>query len=176
MGLREMDVADMIGAYPTCQSCGSRNVLRDAWAEWNFASGEWALGQTFDQCFCEACEQDTSLGWEIDKGYRTKRIRRLNDAMRRGEAQYGSVMITQGVQGLGDEALPLITKRIEEFSAFSSDNDPHGEHDFGKIVHEGTEIFWKLDYFDRALKHHSPDAANPNVTHRVLTIMLTSEY
>jgi hypothetical protein len=40
----------------------------------------------------------------------------------------------------------------------------------------GSTIFWKIDYFDLKLKWHSPDAANPDVTHRVLTIMLACEY
>jgi hypothetical protein len=40
----------------------------------------------------------------------------------------------------------------------------------------GSKIFWKIDYFDLKLKWHSPDAANPDVTHRVLTIMLACEY
>ncbi|MEL7252814.1 MAG: DUF3768 domain-containing protein [Pseudomonadota bacterium] len=166
----------MVGAYPVCQSCGSRRVLRDAWAEWNFTAFEWGLSQVFDQCYCEACESDATIDWRLDETFRTKRIRRLNDAMRRGEASYGTVVITKGVQGLGEDALPLITNRTEEFSNFSEENDPHGEHDFGKITYATSDIFWKIDCFDLALKYHSPDAANPDVTHRVLTIMLASEY
>ncbi len=37
-------------------------------------------------------------------------------------------------------------------------------------------IFFKIDYFDKALAYHSPDPADPSVTERVITIMLAEEY
>ena len=37
-------------------------------------------------------------------------------------------------------------------------------------------IFFKIDYFDKALASHSPDPADPSVTERVITIMLAEEY
>ena len=69
---------------------------------------------------------------------------------------------------------------------------PHGERDFGAVYQladgrwtttrparredERERVFWKLDYFDRALEFASEDAADPRITRRVLTIMLASEY
>ncbi|MGZ5042816.1 MAG: DUF3768 domain-containing protein, partial [Usitatibacter sp.] len=50
------------------------------------------------------------------------------------------------------------------------------EHDFGSFEAEGEKIFFKIDYFDRTLTHHSPDPADPAVTERVITIMLAEEY
>ncbi len=119
---------------------------------------------------------DTTLAWEIDKPFRTKRIRRLNDAFRHGEVMHGTVVITEGIQSLGDDCIAAILAKIAEFDDFSEANDPHGEHDFGAFSHAGAKIFWKIDYFDRDLKYHSPDAANPDVTQRVLSVMLASEY
>jgi len=55
-------------------------------------------------------------------------------------------------------------------------NDPWGEHDFGAIDLEGQKLFWKIDPYDLDLQAHSQNAANPAVTHRVLTLMLASEY
>ena len=42
--------------------------------------------------------------------------------------------------------------------------------------HEGQRIFWKIDHYDRALTYGSENAADPQQTVRVLTIMLASEY
>jgi len=41
---------------------------------------------------------------------------------------------------------------------------------------ERERVFWKLDYFDRQMQFASFDAANPAITRRVLTIMLSDEY
>ena len=80
---------------------------------------------------------------------------------------------------------------IETFDAFTPDNNPYGERDFGAI-YRGRDgrwtaanpaqgdpvetVFWKIVAYDRALQFGSDDPANPAVTRRVLTIMLASEY
>ena len=62
------------------------------------------------------------------------------------------------------------------YDDFDADNDPYGEHDFGMIIAPGHEVLFKIDYYDRNLVHQSPDAADPAVTTRVLTIMRADEY
>lgn len=37
-------------------------------------------------------------------------------------------------------------------------------------------MIFKIDYYNLNLSGHSPDAADPAVTRRVLTIMLAAEY
>lgn len=44
-----------------CEECGSTEVTRDAWAEWDVESQDWALGAVFDYAFCHACEDDTHI-------------------------------------------------------------------------------------------------------------------
>jgi Protein of unknown function (DUF3768) len=56
------------------------------------------------------------------------------------------------------------------FDDFCHANDPHEEHDFGSFEAEGHTIFFKIDYFDRNLKYHSPDPTDPAVTVRVITV------
>ncbi|MGC2080706.1 MAG: DUF3768 domain-containing protein [Xanthobacteraceae bacterium] len=56
------------------------------------------------------------------------------------------------------------------------ENDPYEEHDFGAFEAEGQVIFFKIDYHDPNLTRHSTDPADPNVTQRVITIMLAEEY
>lgn len=44
-----------------CSTCGSDQVVRDAWAEWDVATQEWVLQNVFDYAYCQACEGDTSI-------------------------------------------------------------------------------------------------------------------
>ena len=41
---------------------------------------------------------------------------------------------------------------------------------------DGRRIIFKIDYYDRDLAYHSPDASDPAVTERVMTVMLAEEY
>ena len=103
------------------------------------------------------------------------RIRELNDAFRttfRG----GRIMMTPGVDEMPDCVKAEVLTKIATFKDFTEDNDPHGEHDFGSFEVVGRKLFWKIDSYDRELKHGSEDPANPEETTRVLTIMLASEY
>lgn len=106
---------------------------------------------------------------------RKARIRQLNDDLRRLRTG-GRIMLTPGVDALGLIAVMRILDAVATFDSFSPNNDPHDEHDFGAIDHEGQRIFWKIDCYDKALEFGSPDPADPDVTARVLTIMLASEY
>ena len=105
----------------------------------------------------------------------TERVRHLNDTLRR-TGLGGTVLVTRGLQGLGDEMVARVVQAVRGFDAFTADNDPHGEHDCATMQVEGTDIIWKIDYYDLAGEYHSPDPANPEVTRRVLTILLAEEY
>lgn len=103
-----------------------------------------------------------------------------------------TAVATVGFRSLPDADQSCVRELIETFDAFDEDNDPHGERDFGAIYQLGdgrwtTErplshederqrVFWKIDYYDRDLAGASEDAADPAVTRRVLTIMLSDEY
>ena len=101
------------------------------------------------------------------------KISELNDEARKTFSNC-RVMITSGVQALVN--LDEVLNAVREFDAFNADNDPYGEHDFGKVKINGETIFWKFDYYDLKYTYASPDAADETVTVRVLTIMLASEY
>jgi hypothetical protein len=100
-------------------------------------------------------------------------IAALNDQARRTFKEC-HVVITQGVQGLKD--VPDVLDQVCRYDAFTPDNDPYGEHNFGSITLEDTTFFWKIDYYDLDLQMHSPDPSDETVTARVLTIMLAEEY
>jgi hypothetical protein len=106
---------------------------------------------------------------------RAERIRALNDAFRQS-LEGGRALITRGVLAKGEAFTGQAIAAVKAFDAFTSDNDPYGEHDFGAVEIDGTRVFWKIDAYDLAEQAGSPDPADPNVTVRVLTIMLAEEY
>ena len=103
------------------------------------------------------------------------KIRALNDAFRTTMTG-GRVMMTSGVQALGEKTVASALTAVREFTAFSADNDPHKEHDFGSFGLAGRKFFWKIDAYDADMQFGSEDPADPSKTTRVLTIMLASEY
>ncbi len=107
----------------------------------------------------------------IDK----ERVRALNDLLRRYH-RGGTIMLTAGIQALDERTIRGVDTAIAAFDAFTPDNDPYGEHDFGSVTVAGETVFFKIDCYDLALLNHSPDPADPAVTRRVMTIMLAEEY
>ena len=101
------------------------------------------------------------------------KIKLLNDAARTTFTGC-RVLLTRGVQAL--LILDELMKLVQNYDGFSDDNDPYGEHDFGSLQYAGRTVFWKFDYYDLDIQIASPDATDPAVTTRVLTVMLAEEY
>lgn len=102
-------------------------------------------------------------------------IRSLNDQLRR-DFSSGVAVMTPGVAALGADAAERIFRTIAHYDDFHHANDPWEEHDMGMFEAEGEKIMFKIDYFSKDMTMHSPDPANPAVTTRVITILLSSEY
>lgn len=120
---------------------------------------------------------------------RSERIARLNDRARQAMGLACVPVATEGFRALPDEDQSRVRELVETFDAFTPDNDPYGERDFGAIYQDSDgrwttaqparsaeTVFWKIDAYDRDLQFGSKDPANPAVTRRVLTMMLASEY
>ncbi len=103
------------------------------------------------------------------------RVRALNDLLRRYRIG-GQVVLTPGIQALGLGLLAQVDEAVARFDGFDSDNDPHGEHDFGAVRVAGHVVLFKIDYYNLDITMHSPDPADPAVTRRIMTIMLAEEY
>jgi hypothetical protein len=103
------------------------------------------------------------------------KIALLNDAFRT-TLSGGTVLLSAGVHELPDMVKAAAIRRVATFDAFTEDNDPYGEHDFGSFDLCGRRFFWKIDYFDERGEFGSEDPADPQKTTRILTIMLASEY
>ena len=96
----------------------------------------------------------------------------LNDQLR---SKASAVVQHPGIQAPVRTVRDVLTA-VARFDDFSEDNDPWGEHDCAVLTVDGRRIIFKIDYFDRDLRCHSPDASDPAVTERVRTVMLSEEY
>jgi hypothetical protein len=117
-----------------------------------------------------------------DGGALAARIRELNDEFRRDPSLLGvqigldKLVITRGVSARGNDFVDRAVRAVRDYADFNEGNDPYGEHDFGTFTLDGSELDWKIDYYDTNLEFGSPNPADPDVTRRVLTVMLAEEY
>jgi hypothetical protein len=88
----------------------------------------------------------------------------------------GKYCVTQGISELPLPEQFLITLKIREFDDFNENNDPYGEHDYGKFKHNADDIMWKIDYYDENYEYGSEDPSDLSKTRRVLTAMMAHEY
>ena len=114
------------------------------------------------------------------------RIQKLNDEARaqlikviNNEPLHNAhlrITFTWDVNNLEKSSLNRLLQKFIDFKDFNKKNDPHGEHDFVKVEHEGQKYFLKIDYYDTKLDNHSPNPSDEHQTIRVLTIMNANEY
>ncbi|PPQ35568.1 Protein of unknown function [Rhodoblastus acidophilus] len=113
---------------------------------------------------------------EPDEGASAARVRELNDAFRQAPHARGKLCLTRAIAAKSLSAQLAILHRVMTFDAFTEDNDPYQEHNFGAFEYDGEKIFWRIDYYDLACEYGSDDPSDPAQTTRVMTIMLASEY
>ena len=102
-------------------------------------------------------------------------IKNLNDNLRKTFIG-GRVVLTQGINAKMPRDITEILSEVRRFNNFTKANDPYQEHDFGSFDYNGEKIYWKIDYYDKSYCYLSENPANPDVTNRVLTVMLAEEY
>ena len=107
--------------------------------------------------------------------YRDATITQLNDQLRK-HGIGGKMFMTSGIQSLEAWHREAVINAVREFDDFTTDNDPHGEHDLGFVVVSGTKVMWKIGYFDPTMSHASEDPRDNKKTLRVVMIMLAEEY
>lgn len=105
----------------------------------------------------------------------TEKIKQLNDILRKTFIG-GRIMLTTGIRAKSAEEQAEILQKVCSFNEFTKANDPYGEHDFGRFTHNGEDIMFKIDYYNKTYDRMSDDPSNPEITNRVMTIMTGSEY
>jgi len=107
----------------------------------------------------------------------TAKIRELNDTLRtQGPSRLGRWVTTPGILAMGEEFVATAFDAVRAFDQFTKDNDPYGERDYGSFDLQGKRVMWKIDCYDPTLSYGSENPADPEVTCRVLTVCLASEY
>ena len=102
-------------------------------------------------------------------------IKTLNDNLRKTFIG-GRVVLTQGINVKSPKDIARILAKVRNFNNFTKANDPYNEHDFGSFDYKGEKIYWKIDYYDKSYQYLSENPVNPDITNRVLTVMLAEEY
>jgi hypothetical protein len=112
---------------------------------------------------------------DIDTKERVAEIRRLNTEFK-STFRGGQVVLTASVAALpsADKAAGL--QAVADFKAFSEENDPHGEADYGSFDLLGREWWFKIDYLDLKMENCSIDPADPTKTKRVMTVGLAMDW
>lgn len=97
-----------------------------------------------------------------------------------GGSLLGKLTMSAGVVGLPPEVLFLVVQAVREYDNFTpglEGNDPCGEHDFGTIELDGTgKFFWKISYYDKDEEYGSEAPEDPEMTTRIMTVMMAEEY
>jgi len=106
---------------------------------------------------------------------RSRQIAALNDLARK-TFRGCRVVLTEGILNMPDAAQVEILQRVRQYSCFTPQTDPYGEHDFGGFDFEGQRIFWKFDYQDKRSSWRLADPTDGDATERLLTILLAEEY
>ncbi|WP_244580117.1 DUF3768 domain-containing protein [Cohaesibacter gelatinilyticus] len=84
--------------------------------------------------------------------------------------------MTRGFQALPVEVANRAIQAIQTFDDFTEDNDPYGTREFGSVEIDGQAVWFKIDAYDRNLEYGSPDPSDPEVTTRIMTVLLPEEY
>jgi len=79
------------------------------------------------------------------------------------------LLLTSTVAAEPEETVAKILSAVRSFSDFTENNDPHGEHDFGKVIINGEKYFWKIDCYDSNMEFYGH-------TVHALLIMRADEY
>lgn len=119
-----------------------------------------------------------------DEARRASECARLNDLCRQGRLRESRIVFTRGcIDRFCDPEDDLSLFAVQAALAakvrghvFADDDDAYGERDFGVFDHQGEKLFWKIGYYDPTLRFGSEDPTDLARTHRVLTILLASEY
>ena len=109
-----------------------------------------------------------------------REIRALNDRLRKVMPRSHDVIVFAGALSQEDQRHhAAVYQAARNFTAFTEDNDPHGEHDCAsfEVTFAGKKSLYafKIDYYDLNLEYGSEFPADPKLTRRVMTLMYADD-
>jgi len=84
--------------------------------------------------------------------------------------------MTAAVKALPTEVRAAAIVAVQGHTAFTKDNDPYEEHDWARFELGGQNFVWAIDCYDEIRTYASKDPCDPDITTRVLTLMLAADY
>ena len=88
----------------------------------------------------------------------------------------GQILLTYGVASLPTEIVASALLQVAAYKDFNEENDPHKEHDYLSFDLCNREFVFLISYYDLKMEGASLDPANPAITKRIGTLMLTHEW
>ena len=106
---------------------------------------------------------------------RAEAIAQLNDQLRKTGIG-GMVVVTKAVTHLPGFDAAVLMAALARYDGFNANNDPHGERDSGSLRLFDSDLLFKINYDDLALKFGSDDPANAAATKRTLTVLTSADW
>ncbi|UWR62781.1 DUF3768 domain-containing protein [Phaeobacter inhibens] len=107
-----------------------------------------------------------------------KLLAQQNDAFRAvfpAPQNAGRWFHTQSVAAMGPTFVLKAYAAIGSYDDFNTDIDPYGDHAMGKFTIDGETVWFKIDCYDVDYRYGSDQPDNPEMTRRVLTVMLSRD-
>jgi hypothetical protein len=105
------------------------------------------------------------------------KIAECNDRLRISlDQRLGAIMLSHAVAATHLAVQMSVREAVKTFSAFTPENDPNGEHDFGEFEVGEERFCWKIDYRESGVAIWRDATADPERRLRTLTIMFADEY
>lgn len=177
--MADFNIGDLFASDYELTDLLRQNGIRNLSIADAIASLDW---QYDDILGCLPESEDADLDSIPDFPETAPTIAQLNDRCRTSlttteQIPNFRVVVTRGIASLPTKDSDAISVAIRDYAGFTAEDDPYGEHYFGVITTSwGVRVFWKFDYFDLQMEFGSENPRDPNVTIRVLTIMLAEEY
>jgi len=84
--------------------------------------------------------------------------------------------MTTAVIALPVEVRAAAIVAVQAFTVFTKDDDPYEEHDWASFELGGQSFVWTIDCYDETRTYASKDPCDPDITTRVLTLMLAQDH